>query len=167
MLRAVPSMRRAAAAALVAAVPPQTDPEIRLADTVLTLQRCEKSLADGADPAEQSLAQQICAHRSEPTLGERVKQALVLLGDWCVQVNATEERQSQVEGWVSFVRPESLDYEQLVQIDRPNSELPETIVGPTEHRRARDGFKLTDARMSRKEYRRMPAELGRDGAKYT
>ena len=94
---------------LVAAVPPQTDPEIRLADTVLTLQRCEKSLADGADPAEQSLAQQICAHRAEPTLGERVKQALVLLGDWCVQVNATEERQSQVEGWVSFVRPESLD----------------------------------------------------------
>lgn len=139
---------------LVTAVPPQADPEIRLADTVLTLQQCEKSLAEGADPAQQSLAQQICAHRPEPTLGAKVQQALVLLGDWCVQVNATPQRQRRVEGWVSFVRPDSLDYENLVQIERPRPDLHETIVGPAEHRRMRDGFKLTDPRMNRKEYLR-------------
>src|SRR4029077_13394546 len=37
---------------LVQAAPQQADPEIRFADTVLTLQQCEKSLTAGVDPAE-------------------------------------------------------------------------------------------------------------------
>ena len=139
---------------LLSAVPQDADPEIRFADLMLTLQRCEKSLTDGGDPAEHALAERVCAHRPEKTLGERVQQALVLLGDWCVQVNATHERQKRVQGWVSFVRPATLDYEHLVQIERPQADIPEQIVGPTEHRRMRDGFKLTDPRMSRKEYLR-------------
>lgn len=139
---------------MLSAVPPQSDPEIGFADVVLTLLHSEKALADGADPAVHSLAQQICAHRPEATFAERIKQALVLLGDWCVQINATPERQHQVKDWVSFVRPESVEFEQLVQIERPNADLQETIVGPTEHHRMRDGFKLTDPRMNRKEYLR-------------
>ena len=94
------------------------------------------------------------AHRTETTLGEKVHHALVLLGDWCVQVNATPARKKLVEGWVSFVRPATLDYEHLVQIERPRKDVPETIMGPPEHRRMRDGFKLTDPRMNRKEYLR-------------
>lgn len=139
---------------LVAAVPAQPDPEIRFADTVLTLMQCEKSLAEGADPAQQSGAQQICAHRPEPTLSEKVQQALVLLADWSVQVNASPDRQRRVANWVSFVRPDPVDHENLVQIERPRADLQETIVGPHEHRRMRDGFKLTDPRMNRKEYLR-------------
>ncbi|MDB5390918.1 MAG: glutamate synthase [Planctomycetaceae bacterium] len=139
---------------LVTAVPPQVDPEIRFADTVLTLLRCEKALAEGADPSEHGLAESICAHRVATTLSEKVQQTLAVIVDWCVHVNATPERMHHVEGWVSFVRPESLNYENLVQIERPVAELQETIVGPTEHRRMRDGFKLTDPRMNRKEYLR-------------
>ncbi len=142
---------------LVEGVPMFHDPEIRLAETVLILLRCEKGLAAGesneqADP--QGAAARICAHRAEPGLLEKVKSALVTIGDWCVQVNATEERRRLIHGWVSFVRPASLDYENLVQIERPHAELPEEIVGPLEHRRLRDGFKLTDPRMNRKEYLR-------------
>ncbi len=139
---------------LVESVPACADPEIRLSETVLTLLACEKSLAAGTEDSQRGLAERICAHRGEATLGEKVQQALAVLGDWCVQVNATSERRHHVHGWVSFVRPNSVDYQNLVQIERPREDLPETIVGPHEHRRLRDGFKLTDLRMNRKEYLR-------------
>jgi NADPH-dependent glutamate synthase beta subunit-like oxidoreductase/NAD(P)H-flavin reductase len=139
---------------LLAAVPADPDPEIRFAEAVLSLLRCEKALGEGGDPTEHSLAQRICARRPEANLSERLHKALLLFGDWCVQVNATAARRKLVAGWVSFVRPAPLNYEHLVQITRPSEEVPETIVGPPEHRRLRDGFKLTDPRMSRKEYLR-------------
>ena len=139
---------------LVESVPSQLDPEIQFADTVLKLLHCQESIKAEADAAQQALAESICGHRTEATLSEKVQQALVMLGDWCVQMNATPERRHQVAEWVSFVRPETLDYEQLVQIERPREDLPESIEGPQEHRRLRDGFKLTDQRMSRKEYLR-------------
>jgi NADPH-dependent glutamate synthase beta subunit-like oxidoreductase/NAD(P)H-flavin reductase len=51
--------------------------------------------------------------------------------------------------WLSFkfahATPDALE---LVQIRRPEPKLPELLIGPPEHRRARDGFKLTDRRMS-------------------
>ena len=139
---------------LVAAAPPQQDPEIRFANAVLTLMHCQNALAGKADDSKNAAAERICAHRAEGTLSDKVQQALALLGDWCVQVNATPERRRHVDGWVSFTRPETLDYEHLVQIERPQEDLQELIVGPHEHRRLRDGFKLTDARMNRKEYLR-------------
>jgi NADPH-dependent glutamate synthase beta subunit-like oxidoreductase/NAD(P)H-flavin reductase len=37
---------------------------------------------------------------------------------------------------------------ELVQLRRPSAAMPELTVGPAEHRRARDGFRLTDRRMS-------------------
>lgn len=135
---------------MVAIVRERHDPEFRFAETVLALLEVEKP----AVGESHSLAERICEHRGEGTLTERAQQALLILGDWCVQVNSTAERRKKVEGWVSFVRPETLDYEHLVQITRPDDELPEAIMGPEDHRRHRDGFQLTDARMSPKEYLR-------------
>jgi NADPH-dependent glutamate synthase beta subunit-like oxidoreductase/NAD(P)H-flavin reductase len=142
---------------LLALVPPASDPEIHFSDAVLTLLAAEKSLTanpDEADSAHVALANRICSHRPEAPLSDRIQQALATLSDWCVQVNATHERRERVAGWVSFARPATLDYENLVQIERPRADLQEDIVGPQEHRRMRDGFKLTDPRMSRKEYLR-------------
>ena len=45
-----------------------------------------------------------------------------------------------------FRFPETLDYEHLVQLQRPDAELPEAMIGPDEHLRRRDGFALTDRR---------------------
>lgn len=141
---------------LLSPVPTAADPEIRFAEAVLALLHCEKSISTGEaiEESRQRLAERMCEHRTETTLGDRIQQALITCGDWCVQVNSTATRRHQVEGWVSFERPATLDYQNLVQIERPNTDLPETIVGPLEHRRLRDGFKLTDPRMSRKEYLR-------------
>jgi len=140
---------------LVAALPERVDPEIQFAETVLALLDCEKGLAAESFPAEQrAMAERICAHLPEPSLAERVQQALIDLGEWCVEVNADPLRREKVRGWVSFMRPNKLDFEHLVQIEKPREKLPEELVGPEYHRRLRDGFHLTDPRMNRKEYLR-------------
>jgi NADPH-dependent glutamate synthase beta subunit-like oxidoreductase/NAD(P)H-flavin reductase len=53
--------------------------------------------------------------------------------------------------WVVFRFPEMLDYFNLVEVKRPNSGLPESMVGPDWRLRRRDGFRLTDARYTRRE----------------
>jgi NAD(P)H-flavin reductase/NADPH-dependent glutamate synthase beta subunit-like oxidoreductase len=53
--------------------------------------------------------------------------------------------------WVIFRFPETLDYFNLVQVQRPRPELPEAMLGPDGHLRRRDGFKLTDERWTPRE----------------
>src|SRR5207244_9069935 len=53
--------------------------------------------------------------------------------------------------WVIFRFPETLDYWRLVSAQRPDSDFPEAMVGPDDRLRRRDGFKLTDARMTPRE----------------
>ena len=54
-------------------------------------------------------------------------------------------------GFSLFKTPEALDYQQLVNIERFDAELPERFRGRKETRRFRDGFKLTDTRMTPRE----------------
>ncbi|MBI3864844.1 MAG: hypothetical protein HY290_23455, partial [Planctomycetia bacterium] len=137
---------------LVAASSPHDDPEVRFAIAALALLAAEKTLTAGEPPAASiERAQAICAHRPEPELASRVRKALELLAEWCVQVQAAPSRHWLVQGWVSFTRPHKLDYEQLIELDHPRSDLPEATTGPEKHRRLRDGFRLTDPRMNRKE----------------
>jgi NADPH-dependent glutamate synthase beta subunit-like oxidoreductase/NAD(P)H-flavin reductase len=56
-----------------------------------------------------------------------------------------------VKGWVSFHVPHTVDHHDLVSLRRPDERLPNVTDGPPEHRRRRDGFALTDARMSPRE----------------
>lgn len=137
---------------LVAATPDHSDPEVRFAMAVLALVVCERALAaSGSLSAEHDLAVKICAHRPEPALAEKVRAALETLADWCIQVNADPARRALVQGWVSFVRPQKLDFERLVELEHPRGDLPEALAGAAHHRRLRDGFRLTDPRMNRKE----------------
>jgi NAD(P)H-flavin reductase/NADPH-dependent glutamate synthase beta subunit-like oxidoreductase len=53
--------------------------------------------------------------------------------------------------WVVFRFPETLDYQHLVQIQRPRADLPESIIGPDARLRRRDGFALTDGRYTPRE----------------
>ena len=57
----------------------------------------------------------------------------------------------EIAGWPSFHLPESIDYSRLVATERPNPALPQERVGPSDRRRRRDGFGLTDSRMTRRE----------------
>jgi NADPH-dependent glutamate synthase beta subunit-like oxidoreductase/NAD(P)H-flavin reductase len=53
--------------------------------------------------------------------------------------------------WPSMRQPHNLDYQNLVQLRRPDPKLPELFVGPDEERRQRKSFKLTDKRGSARE----------------
>ncbi|HLL74317.1 MAG TPA: FAD-dependent oxidoreductase, partial [Pyrinomonadaceae bacterium] len=80
-----------------------------------------------------------------------VRAALRLVEAWAA-VHATKpEAKARVKGWVSFRVPHPLDYEHLVQIERPETELPELMRGLDQNLRRRVGFELTDGRATRRE----------------
>ena len=66
---------------------------------------------------------------------------------WC----AARIHDRAYRGWVIFRFPETLDYFNLVDVQRPDPKLPEALLGPDWRLRRRDGFKLTDPRFSGRE----------------
>jgi NAD(P)H-flavin reductase/NADPH-dependent glutamate synthase beta subunit-like oxidoreductase len=66
---------------------------------------------------------------------------------WC----ASCLHDAAFKDWVIFRFPETLDYQQLVQIQRPRTDLPESMIGPDARLRRRDGFALTDGRYTPRE----------------
>ena len=70
---------------------------------------------------------------------------------WCHARMVHPAWRPAVVGWASFHLPESLDYQNLVETERPFPERPEERVGPPARRRRREGFTLTDPRMTRRE----------------
>ena len=61
---------------------------------------------------------------------------------WC----ASRLHDPAFKSWVIFRLPETVDFNNLVQVQRPRPELPEAMLGPDQRLRRRDGFKLTDDR---------------------
>jgi NADPH-dependent glutamate synthase beta subunit-like oxidoreductase/NAD(P)H-flavin reductase len=66
---------------------------------------------------------------------------------WC----AARLHDRAYRGWVIFRFPETLDYWNLVEVQRPEPRLPEAMQGPDWRLRRRDGFGLTDARYTPRE----------------
>ena len=70
---------------------------------------------------------------------------------WCVAAMTQQEGQVAVHGWVSFKLYKHLTYENLVETRPVPNDRFKRITGPYESQRYRDGFKLTDSRMDRRE----------------
>ncbi len=70
---------------------------------------------------------------------------------WCHLRREHPALKAGIRGWISFKLPETLDYQNLVETERPNPAIPEERVGPAAGRRRREGFTLTDPRMTRRE----------------
>jgi NADPH-dependent glutamate synthase beta subunit-like oxidoreductase/NAD(P)H-flavin reductase len=66
---------------------------------------------------------------------------------WC----AARVHDRAYRGWVTFRFPETLDYWNLVDVQRPEPRMPEAMIGPDWRLRRRDGFGLTDARYTPRE----------------
>ena len=66
---------------------------------------------------------------------------------WC----AARVHDPAYRNWVVFRFPENIDPWNLVQVQRPRTDLPEQMFGPDGRLRRRDGFKLTDARWNNRE----------------
>jgi hypothetical protein len=80
-----------------------------------------------------------------------VRSALRLLEAWAAAHALRPELRETVKGWVSFRFPHPLNYEHLVQLERPEADLPELMRGLDKNLRRRDGFKLTDRRYTPRE----------------
>lgn len=72
------------------------------------------------------------------------------LTQWCIQAMVSTEGKNTVKGWTSFKIPERLDYQNLVPTHSIHDKL-ERQAYADDHLRMRDGFKLTDPRMSASE----------------
>jgi NADPH-dependent glutamate synthase beta subunit-like oxidoreductase/NAD(P)H-flavin reductase len=57
-----------------------------------------------------------------------------------------KEHHDPAHHWPSLHVPKNLDYQNLVELRRPEPKMPELFVGHDHHRRERDGFALTDRR---------------------
>jgi NADPH-dependent glutamate synthase beta subunit-like oxidoreductase/NAD(P)H-flavin reductase len=73
------------------------------------------------------------------------------LAAWCVQAISSDQGQRFVKGWVSFKFPQKLNFENLVGIEPVVDDPVGRLQGPPQNYRQRDGFKLTDNRMGRRE----------------
>ncbi|HVF42627.1 MAG TPA: FAD-dependent oxidoreductase [Pyrinomonadaceae bacterium] len=80
-----------------------------------------------------------------------VRSSLRLVEAWAAAHALRADARARVKGWVSFRFPHPLNYEHLVQLERPDAELPELIKGFDSNLRRRDGFKLTDRRYDARE----------------
>ena len=67
---------------------------------------------------------------------------------WCIGALTTAEGKKRVSGWVSFKLPQPMHMEHLVPVSHLRDDLARRCHGPVEKYRHRDGFKLTDRRMS-------------------
>ncbi|MDQ3684897.1 MAG: pyridine nucleotide-disulfide oxidoreductase, partial [Acidobacteriota bacterium] len=107
--------------------------------------------------AERALASQMLSQSIEPNSRDDdqnisfVRSSLRLVEAWAAAHASQPDARVTVRGWVSFRFPHSLDYENLVQIERPCADVPELMRGLDENLRRRDGFQLTDSRATGRE----------------
>lgn len=70
---------------------------------------------------------------------------------WCVRALTDPEGKAAVHGWVSFHFPKKMDYEQLVYLQPVRDDPVGRLEGEPSHFRPRDGFDLTDPRMTQRQ----------------
>ncbi|QHG92614.1 pyridine nucleotide-disulfide oxidoreductase [Coxiella endosymbiont of Amblyomma sculptum] len=70
---------------------------------------------------------------------------------WCIAAITQLHGKKAVQGWTIFHLPKHLDYGNLVETISVAGDTINRLEGPSELRRHRDGFTLTDSRMNRRE----------------
>jgi NADPH-dependent glutamate synthase beta subunit-like oxidoreductase/NAD(P)H-flavin reductase len=145
--RALP-LRKGAPPAASPGVPPAAVPAIASDED----ERFVAGIVGGAADLELALAEAACARldreaalENDGATEERssVRAELDALARW----TAAHLDDPRCAHWVSFHLPQALEPLRLVAVEHPDLSLPELGVGPEHHRRRRDGFGLTDARM--------------------
>jgi NADPH-dependent glutamate synthase beta subunit-like oxidoreductase/NAD(P)H-flavin reductase len=101
-----------------------------------------------ADDLELSISLLGDHYTTEP---EKFEKEIEQLTQWCVQAQVSLAGKLQVAGWTSFRIPERLDYENLVPTIPVADDKNERTVTHDANLRLRDGFVLTDPRMTARE----------------
>lgn len=107
----------------------------------------KKSPLQSNDP-ELSVALLASHYIQEP---EKFSAEIERLTQWCVRAMTSQAGKEKISGWVSFHIPERLDYEHLVACEPLANDKLGRLTSTDEDIRLRDGFNLTDPRMSARE----------------
>ena len=132
------------------------------ADFIATIRQKKKpDISSEAREAARALAARAAASKAADlprAAGESDEELLAFLHKlleryalWCHLLREHPRFARSARSWVSFKLPETLDYQNLVATERPDPALPERRVGPAATHRRREGFLLTDPRMTRRE----------------
>ena len=92
---------------------------------------------------------------SRHALAELGVDVAVATGEWVAKLLEVIERgvalrlfhpaaRVHVRDWVSLIAPREIHYEHLVEVERPDRELPELLTGHAQTQRERPGFRMTD-----------------------
>lgn len=151
------------------------DPERALAESVLTLLQLERLFAgqlssDKADPEKlrarwaKLRADLLSTPEGKDAFGstlvpqgqdaeelKAVRGLLSLVDRWTFARALHPEASRELAHWPTHRLPKPLGFDKLVELKLPEPALPEAMEGPDQHLRRRDGFKLTDRRMSTRE----------------
>ncbi|WP_342375337.1 FAD-dependent oxidoreductase [Myxococcus stipitatus] len=88
----------------------------------------------------------LVTHGDDAAELQSVRALLSLADRWTYARALHPETKDQFHHWPTHRVPKPLVFDQLVQLRRPDAELPEATEGLEHHLRHRDGFKLTDRR---------------------
>ncbi|WP_224364659.1 FAD-dependent oxidoreductase [Hyalangium versicolor] len=147
------------------------DLERRLAESILTLMDLER-LFSGALPADQqsraeglrtrwatlrpallstpegrdAFGSSLVTHGDDAAELQSIRALLSLADRWTFARALHPELKELFHAWPTHRLPKPLVFDQLVQLHRPDANLPEITEGPEHHLRYREGFKLTDRR---------------------
>lgn len=104
--------------------------------------------ADGGDEELATARHALALMRLEAEGDAKAREALARLEAWAFAFPRAEATRARAARWMSFRSPRTLDFEALVELARPDPGLPGLVEGPEARHRPRDGFKLTDRRMT-------------------
>ncbi len=138
----------AAAEAGPGAALPGADEELRLGLWFAALLDAESelvALAAGKISALSPATREFLGAGDPPLLRGAVASQLEKAARWAASALHGQGR-AATRGWALTREPEKLDFQNLVQIIRPDPALKEKLAGPDEKLRRRDGFDLTDPR---------------------
>ncbi|MCK6548516.1 FAD-dependent oxidoreductase [Myxococcota bacterium] len=128
--------------------PDEADEELRAAKTAMALHRFHMLFERPSDakPGELAAAEAEVARLAGASAGDPKAELAKLLD----VVDRWHAARIDHVHWLSYHQPRAIDakHTELVQLLRRKPGIHEAIDGPDERRRMREGFKLTDARMS-------------------
>ncbi|OJH40954.1 FAD-dependent oxidoreductase [Cystobacter ferrugineus] len=105
------------------------------------------SAPEGKEAFGSSLVQQ----GSDEAELQSVRNLLSLADRWTYARALHPEMKELFHKWPTHRVPKPLVFDQLVQLERPDANMPEAMQGSDHHLRYRDGFKLTDPRGTQRE----------------
>ncbi len=128
--------------------PAPGDPELHFTRVALRIASLEKEPDTSTlDSIRANIPAEIRARLSGSD-SELASKLVSLLEAYSVWINYDRQQRTRTRDWASYHLPHPMDYDHLVEVIRPDSLLPEKFAGPEDHFRRRDGFALTDTRMS-------------------